>query len=68
MKKIIQQLEKQKTALENLVQKREDYVDDRSEKWQESEACEQYMDKTDDIESKIHDLDVFIDELKELQD
>jgi len=68
MKKIIQQLEKQKKALEKLVQKREDYVDDRSEKWQESEACEEYMDKTMDIESRISDLDVLIDELRELQD
>lgn len=65
MKKIIAQLEKQLTNLEELIQKREDYVDERSEKWQESEACEEYMDKTQDIDIQVAELYTVIDELKE---
>lgn len=67
MKKIIESLEKQRSKLEEIVQKREDYVDERSEKWQESEACEEYIYKTEDIEGSIEDLDHVIDNLKELQ-
>lgn len=68
LEKIIKQLEKQEEALRTLVQKREDYVDDRTEAWQESEKCEEYMDRTQELEAQADDLDVLIDELKELKD
>lgn len=66
MKKIISNLEKQFKLLNNLVQQREDYVLERSEKWQESEMCEEYEYKTMDIDSVGNDLDCVIDELKNL--
>lgn len=66
MKKIIKNLKKELDALYELCQKREDFVDDRSEKWQESEACEEYMDKTMEIEGQASELDGVIDQLQEL--
>lgn len=67
MKKIIENLEKQLEQLRELIQKREDKVDDMSEKWQESERCEEWMDKTIEIESQADELDSLIDSFKELQ-
>lgn len=66
MKKIIKALEKQQEALEEIVEKRNDKVSDASEKWQESEACEEYEDKTMDIEDQINELSCVIDGLKEI--
>lgn len=66
MKDIIKSLEKQLVKLRGVIQNREDYVNDRSEKWQESEKCEEYEDKTQDIEYQAGELDTVIDELKEL--
>lgn len=66
MKKIIKSLEKQLEALRELIQKREDKVDDMSEAWQESEKCVDWEDKTQDIELSADELDTLINELKEL--
>lgn len=66
MKTIIKNLRKQLEKLRELVQAREDKVDDMSEGWQESEKCEYYMDKTRDIEERANELDTLIDDLTEL--
>lgn len=66
MKKIIENLEKQHKKLSELIQSREDYVLERSAKWQESEKCEDYEDKTSEIQFQADSLDDIIDDLKEL--
>ena len=66
MKAIINKLEKQLKSLRDLVQAREDKVDGMSTSWQESEKCEEYMDKTQDIEEQADELDALIYNLKEL--
>jgi hypothetical protein len=66
MKSIIKNLEKQLEKLRELIQAREDKIDDMSEKWQESEKCEEWEDKTQDIEAQADELDTLIDSLKEL--
>ena len=66
MKKVIKNLEKQFEALEKIVQDREDKVDNMSAKWQESEKCEEWMDKTDDINTQASELFSLIESLKEL--
>jgi len=66
MKKIINNLEKQLEALRHLIQVREDKVDTMSDKWQESEKCEEWQDKTMEIEYQADQLDTVVDELKEL--
>jgi len=66
MKTIIKNLEKQLEKLRELIQAREDKVDDMSEKWQESEKCEEWMDKTQEFEEQADELDNVISNLKEL--
>lgn len=66
MKTIIKNLEKQLEKLRELIQAREDKVDDMSEKWQESEKCEEWMDKTQEIEGGADELDIIITDLQEL--
>lgn len=66
MKKIILQLEKQLEKLNELIDTRDDYILEMSEKWQESEKCEEYEDKTIEISEKADDLDQLISELKQL--
>lgn len=66
MKTIIKNLEKQLEKLRELIQAREDKVDDMSERWQESEKCEEWMDKTQDIEEQADELDNVISNLQEL--
>ncbi len=65
MKKIIQNIEKQLEALRELIQVRQDYADGKSEKWQESEKGEDYMDTTLNIECQADELENIIDELKD---
>ena len=66
MKTIIKNLEKQLEKLRELIQTREDKIDDMSDKWQESEKCQDWEDKTQDIEEQADELDVVIINLKEL--
>jgi len=66
MKSIIKNLEKELEKLRELIQVREDKVDDMSEKWQESEKCEEWMDKTQEFEEQADELDNVIASLKEL--
>ena len=53
--------------MKELIQSREDKVDDMSEKWQESEKCEEWQDKTMEIEEQSNELECLIDNLKELE-
>ena len=66
MKKIIANLHKQQKELEKIIQKREDKVYEASERWQESEACEDYEYKTEEIQDRINELYTLIEELKEI--
>lgn len=66
MKKIIKNLEKELERLRGVVQAREDKVDTMSERWQESEKCEEWEDKTMDIDAQADELENIIDSLKEL--
>jgi uncharacterized protein Yka (UPF0111/DUF47 family) len=66
MKTIIKNLEKQLEKLRELIQAREDKVDDMSEKWQASEKCEEWMDKTQEFEEQADELDNVISNLQEL--
>lgn len=66
MKKIIKNLEKQLNFLRELIQAREDKVDTMSEKWQESEKCEEFNDKTQEIEDQLNELDCVIDSLSQI--
>jgi len=66
LKKIIENLENELEQLLDLIQSREYKVDDISTKWQESEKCEEWMDKTMEIEEQADELYIIIDNLKEL--
>ena len=66
MKTIIKNLEKQLKKLRELIQAREDKVDDMSERWQESEKCEEWMDKTQELEEQADELDNVISNLQKL--
>jgi len=66
MKNIIKSLEKQLEKLREIIQDREDKIDNMSEKWQESEKCEEWEDKTRDIEEQADELDNVILNLTEL--
>ena len=66
MKTIIKNLEKQLENLRKLVQAREDKVYGMSEKWQESEKCEDFTDNTQEIDAQADELENLIDNLKEL--
>lgn len=65
MKSIIKQLEKQLEKLKEVIQNREDKIDGMSEKWQESEKCEEWEDKTMDIGEQADNLFELIEGLKE---
>ena len=66
MKKIAKKLERQLELLRELIQMREDKVDERSEKWQESEKWEEWMDKTQEIEEQADELEEIISNLHDL--
>ena len=66
MKTIIKNLEKQLEKLREFIQAREDKVDDMSEKWQESEICEEWMNNTQEIEEQADELEDVISRLQDL--
>ena len=66
MKEIIKNLEKQLEKLREFIQEREDKVDNMSAKWQESEKCEEFMDKTQEIEDEADELNNLICNLQNL--
>ncbi len=66
MKKIIKKLQIQEEALRELIEQRQDKVYNMSEKWQESEKCEEWEDKTNEIEAQADELTNIISELEDL--
>ena len=64
--KIIENLEIQLEELKELIQTREGKIDNMSEKWQESEKCEEWEDKTQEIEEQAEQLENVICELQEI--
>lgn len=66
MKKIIENLENQFEKLQLIVEKRNDKVLNASEKWQESEKCDEWEYKTEDIENLSNELLCIIEQLKEI--
>ena len=67
MKKVIKNLEKNLKDLREVIQLREDKVDSMCEKWQESEKCEEWEDKTLDIDCLADELECVIFSLNELR-
>lgn len=66
IKKIIQQLELRKIDLEEMQEAREIKFDEKSERWQESEAGQLYLEKTEALDDAICGLEEVIDHLKSL--
>ena len=66
MKKIIKKIEIEIKKLKKHIQIREDKVDTMSEKWQESEKCDDWLDTTMEIEEEVNQLELVIDNLKNL--
>lgn len=66
LKKIMNALEAESDKLRELIQKREDKVNDASEKWQESEKGEFYISETEVIEMTSDDLVDVIDALRSI--
>ena len=64
MNQIIKNLEKQLELMNDFVQLREDKIDTMSEKWQESEKCEEFQDLTQEYEEQANELYIIIDNLK----
>ena len=63
MKAIIKNLKKQLEKLRELIQAREDKVDDMTIKWQELDVIEEWIDKTQDFEEQADELDTIINNL-----
>lgn len=66
LKRVQASMTKCQEILGLLIQDREEYVDDRSEQWQESEKCDDYIYMTSEIETLMNDiyaLEFSIDEL-----
>lgn len=67
IKKIIKGLQENLDKLQEILENREEYIDERSEKWLESEKGENYQLQTDDLGEAISGLEEIIEELKALQ-
>jgi hypothetical protein len=65
MKKYLKQLEAMQEAMENEVNKRHEFFDDKSEKWQDSEKGQRYKDKTYALETTESSVAEAIEGLKE---
>lgn len=68
MKKIISDLEKIHIQLENTLEKRESKYDDKSEKWQESEPGELFLEKSECLEEAVNEIYEALESLKEYSD
>jgi len=66
MKTIIKNLELELSKLTDLIQDRGERVYNMSAKWQESQKCEEWEDKTEEIEEQGVQLQELISNLKEL--
>ncbi|MDV4026050.1 hypothetical protein CMT52_17090 [Elizabethkingia anophelis] len=58
-------LHNQLDKLRQMVENREDYFSERSEKWQESEKGEAFEYKTQELEGIADDLENLIDSMEE---
>jgi hypothetical protein len=56
MKTTIKQMEALQESLEELIATREGQFEDRSEKWQESEKGEEFMERTDRLQEMLDEL------------
>lgn len=65
MKKIkLQRIEDFKLYLETLLEERENYFNERTEKWQESEKGDFFYEQNESLETIISDLDSLIMEIE----
>ena len=65
MKKLLEHLKKQKELTEEKISKREDYFDNKSDNWQESERGSDYEDETFKIEDFLSNIEECIDYIEE---
>jgi len=56
-----------KERLEILLEKAEEYQDERSDRWQESEAGELYKEWTERIQDKIDEIDSIFDDVEGIE-
>ncbi|MDV3950513.1 hypothetical protein CMT75_18525 [Elizabethkingia anophelis] len=66
MKKInVTTLHNQLDKLRQMIESREDYFSERSERWQESDSGENFEYKTQELEGIADDLENLIDSIEE---
>jgi len=51
-------------VLESKIEKREDFFNDKSEKWQESEKGEAYNEETEELQDKFNDIQFEIEQIE----
>ena len=68
MKANLEKLNKLKEVLEGKLESMEWAMDERSEKWHESEACEIHEDKMNALDAAISNIDDAIQELADAFD
>ena len=66
MKKIIKTIEIEIEKLRDIIQTRDEKVEEMSERWQESEKCDEWIYTTVEIEECLYQLVTVIDDLKNL--
>lgn len=68
MKKALEHLEKAKTIIEEKIDKMYDYYnsDERSDRWLEGEAGDNYEEKIEAYESVVNGIDCEIEDLKQI--
>ena len=64
-KKISKMIADLTAVLEETIEKRTEFFDNKSEKWQESEKGEEYSNKTDTLQEILDELLYKYDELNE---
>ena len=65
MKKIIKHLDDATAALEGTINKRTEYFESKSDKWQESEKGEEYQYLTDRLQEMYDEIYDYISELQD---
>ena len=65
MKKIIKNLETESEKLLEIIQTREDKVDEMSERWQFSQKCDDWCHKTQEIKDQVKKLELAVDILSD---
>lgn len=67
IEKIISRLEDIQSDLDQLAEEAQDYFDERSEKWQESEKGEAWCDKISALEDASYSVGDAVDYLSDLE-